>query len=83
MSIANLEKKTSYRRGIAKMLVGTAIGVGCFVGAAAPASADPNSYGADQNPFGNLSASTQVTAPSSGPAASEELSRGIRDGLAT
>ena len=69
--------------GITKILVSGAVVLGAWVGAAAPASADANSYGADQNAFGSLTCSCQVTAPLSGPALTNELNRGIRGGLAT
>jgi hypothetical protein len=69
--------------GITKILASGAVALGAWVVAAAPAGADPNSYGADPSPFSSLTCSSQVTAPPAGLAASEDLNRGIRDGLAT
>jgi hypothetical protein len=80
MSIAKPEQ-SGYHRVITKILVSGAVALGAWVGAAAPASADPNSYGPDSNPFGNLACGCQVTAPPSGPALTQELNRGIQGGL--
>jgi hypothetical protein len=63
---------------ITKSLVSAAIGLGLFVGAAAPASADPYAAGTDTNPFSALSCSSQETTPPAGPALTQELNRGIR-----
>jgi hypothetical protein len=73
--------KYRHRHVITKLLVAGAIAVGSCVGAAAPASADPNSYGTDPNPFGALSCSCQESAPPGGPASTAELNRGIRTGV--
>jgi hypothetical protein len=59
---------------IMKILVGFAIALGCCVAEAAPASADPN-------PFGTLSCSCRGTAPADGADPSEEIRRGLREGL--
>jgi hypothetical protein len=75
MSIAN------HRRVIAKILVSTAIVLGAFVGAAAPASADTNSTGAHPNPFSTLSCSCPATTPAGGPGRKEDISRGIHSGV--
>jgi hypothetical protein len=73
---------TQHRRVITKILVSAAIALGSSVGAAAPASADPNAIGGtDPNPFGGLSCSCQETAPPGSPALREEIQRGIRAGL--
>jgi hypothetical protein len=67
---------------ITKILVSAAIALGAFVGAAAPASADPNATGGtDPNPFGGLSCNCQQTAPP-GSSALGEIERGIRDAAA-
>jgi hypothetical protein len=66
---------------IMKMLVSGAIGLGVWVGVAAPASADANSVGADPNKVGALSCSCQEAASPGGPALTEEMKRGIRAGL--
>ena len=68
---------------ITKLLVSAAIALGSSVGAAAPASANPNPIaGTDPNPFGALSCSCQETAPAGSPALREEdIERGIRAGL--
>ena len=65
---------------ITKILVGAAIAVGFLVGGAAQASADPNAFGADPNPFGGFSSSRQAPAPADGPALSERINRGLREG---
>jgi hypothetical protein len=68
---------TQHRRAITKILFSAAIALGSSVGAAAPASADPNAIG------GGLSCSCQETAPPGSPAQrEEEIERGIRAGLA-
>ena len=66
---------------ITKMLVSGAIALGVWVGVAAPASAQPNSVGANPNPFAALGCSCQHTASPSGRAGTEEMKRGIREGL--
>ena len=58
---------------ITKILVSAAIVVGSLVGGAAQASADPNAFGADPNPFSGFSSSRQATAPADSPALSEEM----------
>jgi hypothetical protein len=63
-----------------KILVSAAIAVGCLVGGAAQASADPNAFGADPNPFSGFSSSRQGTAPADSPAPSEGINRGLREG---
>ena len=68
---------TQHHKVITKILVSAAIALGAFVGAAAPASADPNPIGTKPNPFGGLSCSCQETAPPG----SSEIERGIREGL--
>jgi hypothetical protein len=74
---------TQHRRVITKILVSAAIALGSSVGAAAPASADPNAIGGTHpNLFGVLSCSCQETAPPGSPAQrKEEIERGIRVGL--
>ena len=64
---------------ITKTLVSAAIAVGFLVGGAAQASADPNAFGGDPNPFSGFSG-RQETAPADSPALSEELTRGLREG---
>jgi hypothetical protein len=87
MSIAKPEQSANglpnygYRQVITKILGGAAIGLGLFVGVAAPASADSHLSGTDPNPFGALSCSCQETTSPGGPALREELNRGIRGGL--
>jgi hypothetical protein len=61
---------------ITKLLVSIAVTVGSAVLVAAPASADPNTFG--PNPFGGLGSSCRVTSSHSG----QGINRGIRDGLA-
>jgi hypothetical protein len=75
MSIAN------HRQVITKILVGTAIALGAFVGTAAPASADTNSTGAHPNPFSTLSCSCRETTPAGSPGRQEEINRGIQSGV--
>ena len=57
---------------ITKILVSAAIAVGSLVGGAAQASADPNAFGGDPNPFSGFSG-RQETAPADSPALSEEM----------
>jgi hypothetical protein len=61
---------------IMKMLVSGAIALGVWVGVAAPSSAQANS-----NQFGTVRCSCQDTASLSGRAGTEEMKRGIREGL--
>ena len=65
---------------ITKILVSAAIAVGFLVGGAAQASADPNAFGADPNPFSGFSCRCQGTAPADSPALSAEINRGLREG---
>jgi len=65
---------------IKKILVTAAIAVGFLVGGAAQASADPNAFGADPNPFGGFSCNCQKTAPADSPALGKEINRGLREG---
>ena len=65
-----------------KMLVSGAIALGVGVGVAAPASGDANSVGTNPNQFGALRCcSCQHTGSPSGRAGTEEMKRGIREGL--
>src|ERR1700748_2560824 len=64
-----------------KMLVSGAIALAVGVGVAAPASGDANSVGTNPNQFGALGCSCQHTASPSGGAGTEEMKRGIREGL--
>ena len=57
---------------IVKILVGAAIAACAYVGAPAPAGAEPN-------PFSALSCGCQQTPPAGG--ARNEVDRGLRDGL--
>ena len=66
---------------ITKMFVSGAIALGVWVGVAAPASGDANSVGANPDQFGALGCSCQQTASPSGRAGTEEMKRGIREGL--
>jgi hypothetical protein len=66
---------------LTKMLVSGAIALGVWVGVAAPASGDGNSVGTNPNQFGALGCSCQHTASPSGRAGTEEMERGIREGL--
>ena len=79
--ISRKEDDMTTQQVITKILVSAAIAVGSWVGAAAPASADPNAIGTDPNPFGGLSCSScQETAPPGSPALREQIERGIREG---
>jgi hypothetical protein len=69
-------------KAITKACVGGAIALAAWLGAVAPAGADPSSYGADHSQFGNLTCNCQPQAPLSGPALTQELNRGIRGGFA-
>jgi hypothetical protein len=66
---------------ITKIFVSGAIVLGIGIGAAASASADPISFGTDQNPFHGLTCNCQPQAPLTGTALTQELNRGIRAGL--
>jgi hypothetical protein len=66
---------------ITKVLVSAAIGLGLFIGGAAPASADSNSFGTNPNPFSTLSGHRPETAPPGSPALSDEINRGFREGF--
>jgi hypothetical protein len=70
-----------HHRFIAKVLVSTAVVFGALIGASAPASADPNTAGANPHASSTLSCDCQETAPAGGPASSREINRGIRNGL--
>jgi hypothetical protein len=73
---------TQHHQVITKILVSGAIALGALVVGAAPASADPNSPGNPPNPFGGLTCSCQKTAsPASRQALTQQIERGIRDGL--
>ena len=65
---------------ITKLLVSAAIALGCGVAVAAPASADPNAFGTEPNPFSGLSCSCRETAPVGSPLLREEIERGLREG---
>jgi hypothetical protein len=66
---------------IMKMLLSGAIALGVWVGVAAPASGQPNSVGDNPNQFGALRCSCQQTASPGARTGTEEMKRGIRDGL--
>jgi len=72
---------TRHHHVLTKRLLGAAIAVGCCVGAAPPAGADPDRAGADADPFAALGCSCRQVAPPDGPALREEIRRGLRDGL--
>ena len=77
MSIAN------HHRFIAKVLVSTAVVFGALIGASAPASADPNTAGANPHAFSALSCDCQETAPADSPLLKDDIDRGIRNGLSS
>jgi hypothetical protein len=66
---------TPHHQLITKLLISVAFALGSYAGLAAPASADPN-------PFGAISCNCPETTPPSDPAAKDEIGRGIRAGLA-
>jgi hypothetical protein len=66
---------------IVKMLVSGAIALGVWVGVVAPASGDTDSVGANPSQFGALRCSCQPTASPNGRAGTEDMKRGIREGL--
>ena len=72
--------KRRYRKVITKLLVSAAIALGSGVVGAAPASADPNTVGAEPNPFGTFGCSCRETAPAGSPALREEVERGLQEG---
>jgi hypothetical protein len=67
--------KHRYHRVTTEILIGAAIAVGFGVVEAAPVGADPSAFSA-------LSCSCQVKAPAGSPPRSDEIARGIREGLA-
>jgi hypothetical protein len=71
----------STRRLIAKILISAAIAVGAGIAWSAPAGADPNAINTDPNPYAALRCNCQETAPAHSPQLSEEIRRGIREGL--
>jgi hypothetical protein len=67
-------------------IIKTAICVGLilvfWISRSAPAGAEPNPNDADSNLFGGLSCScSSPTAPRGGPALTQEINRGIQQGL--
>jgi hypothetical protein len=73
---------TQHHQVIPKMLVSGAIALGALVVGVAPASADPNSPANPPNPFGGLTCSCQkIARPASRQALTQQIDRGIRDGL--
>jgi len=68
-------------RAITKILVGAAIALSAGLAAAAPVAAGPDATGTDQNTYGTLGCNCRETAPAGSPQLSEEISRGIREGL--
>jgi hypothetical protein len=66
-----------------KALISVAIAVGFCVVGAAPASADSNPASTAPNPFSTLSCNCRESAPAGGPALSQNIDRGIRDGLSS
>lgn len=68
-----------YRRTVTKTLIGAAVIAGCWVGLAAPASAEPNPSG-NSDPFGPLHCGARhETARRSGlePAMNEGIQQGL------
>jgi hypothetical protein len=74
---------TQHHKVIIKVLVSAAIALALWVEGATPASADPNPnpVGTDPNPFGGLSCSCREAASAGSSELTEEMDRGIRDGL--
>jgi hypothetical protein len=70
-----------YRRVITKMLVGAAVALGAGLAWAAPAAPDPNAISTDPSPYGTLGCNCRETAPAHSPQLSEEINRGLREGL--
>ena len=66
---------------ITKILVSAVIAVGVCISGAAPASADSNPASTAPNPFSTLSCNCRESAPAGGPALSQNIDRGIREGL--
>ncbi len=66
---------------LAKMLGGFAIATGCCLAGAAPAHADPDAVGADPSPFATLRCGCPEAAPPGSAERSNEIARGIREGL--
>jgi hypothetical protein len=67
---------------ITKMLVGSAIVLSAFVVGTAPVNADPRPSDPHPNPFGSLTCSCQQTTPVGGPVLTQEIDRGLSNGLA-
>jgi hypothetical protein len=70
-----------HHRAITQILVGAAIALGAGLAAAAPAAADPNAITTDPNPYGTLGCNCRGTAPAGSAQLSEEINRGLREGL--
>jgi hypothetical protein len=70
-----------HRRMIAKILVGAAIALGAGLAGAAPAAADPNAISTDPSPDGTLGCNCRATTPAPSPQLSDEINRGMREGL--
>jgi hypothetical protein len=74
------ERSTRYRLLATRLPAGIAIALGCCVGGAPAAGADPDSAGAEPNPFGTLSSSGRETAAPGSPELRQEIERGIQEG---
>ena len=70
---------TTRQQVIAKTLLTAALGFGLWIGAAAPALANP-ADATDPNPFTGLRCSCHEVAPAGSPAQLDELHRGLREG---
>jgi hypothetical protein len=81
MPPANPRRSARYGRLATRLPVGIAIALGCCVGAAPPAGAEPDSADIDPNAFGTLSSSGRETAPPGSVELRDEINRGIREGL--
>jgi hypothetical protein len=71
----------STRRVITEILVGAAIALGAGLAAAAPAAAGPTTIGPDPSPYSTLGCNCRETAPAGSPQLSDNIRRGIREGL--
>jgi hypothetical protein len=70
-----------HRRLITEILVGAAIALGAGLAAAAPAAAGPDATGTDPSPYGTLGCNCRESAPAGSPQLSDQINRGIREGL--
>src|SRR5262249_941452 len=78
--MTNAAKRRRQHRVVTRLLIVAAVALGFAVLGVAPASADPDAFHDDQNPFGPSRCSCPQTAPPGSPESTEEIRRGLREG---